>query len=163
MKNLSNSSEENVLTSKMDVGSKGFNEFQAILLNKSKQRSEVHKQKIELLTLQYQMEDYINSKTETIKSAGEFLKTILKTLHIQQNKFANYVGLKPSNLSKLLSGERPINYDLAIIFGKIFNHNPMLWIEIQAKNELIRLIHSDTSKYSDYSLNGLIDNQQKAV
>lgn len=33
----------------------------------------------------------------------------------------------------------------------ISNHDPMLWIEIQAKNEMNRLEHSDKNKYSDYS------------
>jgi plasmid maintenance system antidote protein VapI len=59
-------------------------------------------------------------------------------------------------LSKLLNGERSINYDLALIFGRIFNHDPMLWIEIQAKNEIHRLQRSDKNKYSDYSLNDLV-------
>ena len=127
---------------------------------KSIERSTQQKRNIDLLTLRYEMEDYVNSEKEEVKSAGEFLKGILKSLQIHQNKFANYIGLKPSNLSKLISGERSINYDLALIFGQLFNHDPMLWIEIQAKNELHRLLSAKKRRYSDYSLNDLITEQK---
>ena len=154
---------ESALTQKMDVGTQGFDDFQAILLGKSRERTENQKRKIELLTLKYQMEDYLISDDSQEKSVGDFLKLILKTLNIQQKQFAEYIGLRPSNLSKLLNGERSINYDLALIFGRIFNHNPMLWIEIQAKNELSRLLHAERNKYSIYSLNDLIREHKNAV
>ena len=151
-----NEPKDSVLTNKMDFGTKGFDEFQSILLKKSNERSIQQKQKIELLNLKFQMEDYINSELEEVKLAGYFLKRILKTLQIQQNKFADYLGLKPSNLSKLLNGDRPINYDLALIFGKLFNHSPMLWIEIQAKNELRSLMKTKSENDYNYSLSDLM-------
>lgn len=156
MKKNNNEPQETALTTNMDVGTKGFDDFQAILLNKSRKRTENQKRKIDLLSFRYQMEDYINADTSDVRPVGDFLKSILKLLHIQQNKFADYIGLKPSNLSKLINGERSLNYDLALIFGRLFNHDPMLWIEIQAKNEMNRLEHSDKNKYSDYSLNDLV-------
>jgi len=156
MENKNQKLTEGLLTSRMDVGSKGFNEFQSIVLTKSKQRSVQQKRNIELLTLQYQMEDYVNSESDEEKLAGEFLKRFLKSLKIQQNRFANYIGLKPSNFNKLISGERPINYDLALIFGTLFNHDPMLWIEIQSKNELKKLLNTQADKYFEYSLDDLI-------
>jgi addiction module HigA family antidote len=148
--------QEGRLTLSMDVGTKGFNDFQAILLKKSMQRTENQELRINLLTLKYQMEDYLTSDKTEEKSVGEFLKTILKTLQIQQNQFAEYIGLKPSNLSKLIKGERTINYDLALIFSRLFNHEAMLWIEIQAKNELNKLLHAERNKYAVYSLNDLV-------
>jgi len=153
--------QEGMLTQIMDVGTKGFDDFQAILLKRSRDRTEDQKLRINLLTLKYQMEDYLTSNKMEEKSAGEFLKTILKTLQIQQNQFAEYIGLKPSNLSKLISGERTINYDLALIFGQIFNHEAMLWIEIQAKNEMNRLLHAEQNKYAVYSLNDLVNEPKK--
>lgn len=155
--------QENMLTQRMDVGTQGFDDFQAILKSKSKKRTENQKRKIDLLTIKYQMEDYLISDKSEVKSVGDFLRTILKTLKIQQKQFAEYLGLKPSNLSKLLSGERTLNYDLALIFGRLFNHNPMLWIEIQAKNEMNRLLHAEKKKYSIYSLNDLIKEHKNAV
>ena len=155
--------QESKLTHGMDVGTQGFDDFQAILLNKSKERTEKQKRRIDLLTFKYQMEDYLISEKSEVKSVGEFLKSILKTLKIKQKDFAEYLGLKPSNLNKLISGERTINYDLALIFGRLFNHNPMLWIEIQAKNELNRLLHAERKKYSVYSLNDLVREHKNPV
>jgi antitoxin HigA-1 len=155
--------QESLLTHRMDIGTQGFDDFQTILLNKSRKRTENQKRRIDLLTIKYEMEDYLISDKSVVKSVGEFLRTILKTLKIQQKQFAEYLGLKPSNLSKLISGERTINYDLALIFGRLFNHNPILWIEIQAKNELNRLLHAERKKYSVYSLNDLVREHKKAV
>ena len=143
MKNRMEEPQESLLTQRMDVGTQGFNDFQAILFGKSGKRIESQKMVIDLLTIKYEMEDYLISDKSEVKSVGEFLKTILRTLNIQQKQFAEYLNLKPSNLSKLISGERTINYDLALIFGRLFNNNPMLWIEIQAKNELNRLLHAE--------------------
>lgn len=145
-----------VLTNRMDVETNSFDEFQAILLNKSKEQTIEQKRKIELLALKFKMEDYLKSEGHDIRLAGEFLKLYLKTLHIQQNKFANYIGINPSNLSKLIVGERPINYELALIFGNIFDIDPMLWIKIQAKNELKKLNKIRRKKYQNYTLNDLI-------
>ncbi|MFC2119304.1 transcriptional regulator, partial [Bacteroidota bacterium] len=130
---------DGTLTNRMDVGTNSFDEFQAILLNKSREQTIEQKRKIELLALKFKMEDYLKSEGHDIRLAGEFLKLYLRALHIHQNKFANYIGLHPSNLSKLIIGERPINYELALIFGNIFNTDPMIWIKIQAKNELKKL------------------------
>lgn len=163
MKKRIEETQENMLTQRMDVGTQGFDDFQAILLKKSRKRTENQKRRIDLLTIKYEMEDYLNLDKSEVKSVGEFLKNILKTLKIQQKQFAEYLGLKPSNLSKLISGERTINYDLALIFGRLFNHNPMLWIEIQAKNELNRLLHAERKKYSVYSLNDLVKEHKNAV
>lgn len=148
--------EGSMLTESMDVGTSGFDDFQAILLNKSRNRTDDQVRRIELLAIKYQMEDYLASEKGEEKTAGEFLKEILRKLQIKQNQFAKYIGLKPSNLSKLISGERPINYDLALIFSRLFNHSAMLWIEIQAKNELKRLVNAENEKYSIYSLNELV-------
>lgn len=150
------------LTKRMDVGTQGFEDFQAMLLRKAKKRSEAEIQNINLLALKFEMEDYLKSTEVSEKSVGEFLKYFLKSLNIQQKKFAEYIGMKPSNLSKLIKGERSINYDLALIFGQLFNHDPMLWIEIHAKNELSRLQRAEKRDYSTYSLNDLIETPKKA-
>ncbi len=163
MKKKLNEPKETALTQNMDVNTQGFDDFQTILLRKSKDRTENQRRKIDLLTLKYQMEDYLSTIESTDKSAGDFLKMILSALKVQQKQFAEYIGIKPSNLSKLIKGERSINYDLALIFGKLFNHDPMLWIEIQAKNELNRLLRAEQKKYSIYSLNDLLGDHKNAV
>jgi len=146
-----------LLTNQMDVNSTDFAKFQAKLLNKSRARTQEQNLNIELLALKYKMEDYLNNDdNKDIKIAGEFIKQYLNTLGIKQNRFAEYIGIKPSNLSKLLKGERPINYELALVFGKIFNVNPMIWIEIQAKNELLRLKQMKHQELFKYSMKDLL-------
>jgi len=155
MKNYKEPS-KGVLTNRMDVKSSDFVNFQAILLNKSKSQTESQKREIELLAIKYKMEDYLISDNSEVKLAGEFLKSFLKSTHIRQNKFAEYIGLKPSNLNKVIGGERPISYEIAIILGRIFSTEPMIWLNIQAKNELKKITQSKQSKYNQYSLDDLI-------
>ncbi|MEL7003449.1 MAG: HigA family addiction module antitoxin [Bacteroidota bacterium] len=157
MKKQIDEPKEGMLTQSMDAGTEGFDEFQTILLNKSRKRTDNQKRRIDLLMFKYQMEDYLSSDKAEEKTAGDFLREILKKLQIRQKQFAEYIGMKPSNLSKILSGERPVNYDLALIFSRLFSHSPMLWVEIQAKNELKRLMKAERSKYSIYSLNQLVE------
>ncbi len=163
MSKKSEEPEKGILTNQMDTNSTDFDKFQAKLLNRSRERSIEQKRNVELLALKYQIEEYLQSDKNEIKLAGAFLKQYLKTLQIKQTRFANYIGLKLSNLSKLLSGERPINYDLALILGRIFDVNPMLWIEIQAKNELDRLEKAKGNNYYNYSLNDLISERGNVV
>jgi len=146
-----------VLTEKMDVGTKEFDEFQAILLNKSKERSDKRNKEIELIALKFQMEDYLNSKDQHSKLVGDFLKAYLKTLEIRQNKFAEYIGIMPSNLSKLIKGERSLSHELALIFGVIFGNDPMLWLDIQDKNKLYELSKTKRKELRKYSLDDLIN------
>jgi addiction module HigA family antidote len=155
MKNYKEPS-KGILTNRMDVNTPEFDEFQAILLNKSKNQTEYQKREIELLAIKFKMEDYLVSEDSEVKLAGEFLKSFLKTTHIRQNKFADYIGLKPSNLNKVIGGERPISYEIAIILGRIFSTEPMIWLNIQAKNEFKKIVQSKQSKYNRYSLDDLV-------
>ena len=155
--------ENGILTNQMDVSSSDFDKFQAILLNKSRERTQEQRLNIELLALKYKIEDYLQDENADIKKAGEFIRQYLKVLQIKQNSFASYIGIKPSNLSKLLKGERPINYELALILGKLFEINPMFWIEIQAKNELLRLKKIKSQVLYNYSLKDLLKANKNGV
>lgn len=155
-RNKNTESTNGMLTNQMDIGTDEFKDFQAIMLNKAKLQSEKQKKEIELLAIKFQMQDYLESEDTELKQLGEFLKEYLKTLEIPQKKFAHYIGINPSNLSKLIKGERPINYELAIILGKIFNNDPMLWIEIQAKNELKKIRRTKNRRFNNYTLKDLI-------
>lgn len=152
---------EGALTMGMDYDTTGFDEFQAIILQKSRSRTKAQKQQLELLALRYEMEDYIASAGTSEKPAGAFLKDFLGILNVQQKHFAKYIGMKPSNLSKVIKGERPVNNDLALIFARLFNHDPILWIEIQAKNEMNR-IRSAGREYETYTLAELLREQEEA-
>lgn len=151
-----NKNREQVLTDRMDVGSREFDEFQAILLNKSRERSKERKKMIELMALKFKMEDYLHSKDKHSELVGDFLKAYLNAFEIRQNKFAKYIGLKPSNLTKLIKGERSLNHELALIFGTIFGNDPMLWLDIQDKNKLYELSKTKRKEIEKYSLDDLI-------
>lgn len=152
-----NKNKEQVLTDKMDVGTREFNEFQAILLNKSKERSNERKRMIELMALKFKMEDYLNSKDKHSKLVGDFLKDYLNAFEIRQNTFAHYIGVRPSNLSKLINGERPLNHELALVFGTIFGNDPMLWLDVQDKNKLYELSKVKRNEIKKYTLDDLIN------
>ncbi|WP_157941280.1 MULTISPECIES: helix-turn-helix transcriptional regulator [Arenibacter] len=80
----------------------------------------------------------------------------MAAFEIRQNKLDEYIGVRPSNLSKLIKGERSLKHELALVFGKIFNNNPMLWLDIQDKNKLDELSKSKRSEIKKYSLKDLI-------
>ncbi len=152
-----NKNKEQVLTDRMDVVTREFHEFQAILLNQSKERSNERKKIIKLMALKFKMEDYINSKEQHSEMVGDFLKAYLDTFDIRQNKFAEYIGLRPSNLTKLIKGERSLNHELALVFGAIFENDPMLWLDIQNKNKLYELSKIKRKEIKKYSLDDLIN------
>ncbi len=145
-----------ILTDRTNVGTDEFNEFQAILLNKSKERSKERNNLIELMALKFKMEDYLRSDVKQSVLVGDFLKEYLAAFEIRQNKFAEYIGVRPSNLSKLIKGERSLNHELALVFGKIFNNDPMLWLDVQDKNKLYELSKSKRREIKKYSLKDLI-------
>jgi len=145
-----------VLTEKMDSDSKEFKQFQDIILEKSREQTASQKRKNDLTALKIKMEDYLNSKQDKITLPGEFLREFLKTLKIQQKKFAEYLDMRPSNLSKVLSGERPINSEMALVLGEIFDQDPMIWLNIQTKNELTKIGKSQNKRIKKHSLEDLI-------
>ena len=153
---MKNTKKAQVLTDKMDVGSDEFNEFQAILLNKSKERSLERINLIELMALKFKMEDYLRSENKQFLLVGDFLKSYLAAFKIRQNKFAEYIGISPPNLTKLIKGERSLNHEQALVFGKIFNNDPMLWLDVQDKNKLDRLSEQKKNEIKKYSLSDLL-------
>lgn len=153
---MKNTKKAQVLTDRMDVGSDEFNEFQAILLNKSKERSLERINLIELMALKFKMEDYLRSENKQLLLVGDFLKSYLAAFKIRQNKFAEYIGISPPNLTKLIKGERSLNHEQALVFGKIFNNDPMLWLDVQDKNKLDRLSEQKKNEIKKYSLSDLL-------
>lgn len=148
--------ENGIKAMQMDLGSAEYEDFRGGLLKRSEARTEEQKIKIELLALKYKIEEYLEKEDCRIMLAGEFIRQYLDVLKIKQNRFAEYIGMKPSNLSKLLKGERPINYRLALILGRLFDVNPIYWLEIQTKNEFMRLKGKSDDDIKKYSLRDLL-------
>jgi addiction module HigA family antidote len=145
-----------LMTEPMDTSSEDFKKFQAIILNKIKAQSKEDILNIELFALKIKMEDYLSSEDSAIQTAGAFLKSFLNVLNISQKRFATYIGMEPTLLSKMINGDRPINSEYALIISKIFGTDPILWLEVQAKNELKELNLRMHSSLQKYSLNDLL-------
>jgi len=67
---------------------------------------------------------------------GEFLKEILDDLGISQAGFAHAIGLSPMRISHIVKGKRPVNAEMALLFGKAFGQTPQYWINLQAAYDL---------------------------
>lgn len=145
---------ESVLTEKIDTGAEEFDQFQAFLLNKSKDRSEKQQQKIDMLSLQYKMQDYIKTAGHS-KTVGDFIREYLNVLGIKHSEFARYLDINPSNFSKILSGERPLNYELALILGVLFEVEPIIWLTIQNRNKLHELEKEKKNELKEYSIDDI--------
>jgi len=151
--------QDGVLTTSMDIKSKEIKELQLIIKNKVDSLEDKQKLSIELLALQIKMEDYLdlNEENTEIITIGDFLRLYLERLKIKQNKLAQYIGLKPSNFSKLLSGSRKVNFELSFILGRIFNLDPKIWMLIQVKNEYLSLKKEKGKYFRNYKLEDLIN------
>jgi addiction module HigA family antidote len=146
-----------LFTEPMDVNTAEFIEFQAIVLNHSRAQTDWQKINIELTAIRIQMEDYIKSTHNTEpKMLGEFLKLYLDTLHIRQNKFAHYIDIEPSNLNKIIKGDRQITSEIALKIAKIFELDPLLLLEVQIKTELLNLMRKKINNSKQYSLKDLL-------
>ncbi len=146
-----------LLTERMDVNSSDFSQFREILLNQSNAQTKWQKINIELAAIKIQMEDYIKSNdNREPKLLGDFLKLLLDTLHIRQNKFARYINVEPSNLNKVIKGERHINTEIALKIAIIFEIDPLLLLEIQVKNDLLKIVNTKSKQMEKYSLKDLI-------
>lgn len=140
----------------VNINSKEFKELQRIINEKAGKLTKKQIQENKLLSLRFQMQTYLDSYDKTIIEVGWFLKEFLQQLEIRKKSFAEYLGLQESNLSALFKGKRKINIDLAIKLGTIFRVDPILWIHIQSKNELIRLHQENKKEYQKYSLKDLL-------
>ena len=109
------------------------------------------------LSLKYQMDDYLLTTCPfQIIPIGTFLKKFIHAIGLKQKLFAEYIGIKNSNLSALLKGRRKLNLDIAIKLEKIFNTPSALWLNIQNKNELLIFQNSNNSSYDNYNLDDLL-------
>lgn len=109
-----------------------------------------------LLSVRFQMESYINAPItlDEIKVPGLFVEKLLKAVKVNKKQLAEYIDCEYTNLISLLKGRRKINSDLAIKLGQIFKIDPVIWLHIENKNELLK----EMSKTKNaLSLRGLLN------
>jgi len=101
------------------------------------------------------MEDYLKSSSKLVE-VGSFIKQFIKLIEIKQVEFAKYLELRPSNLSKILKGERRLTIEFALILERLSNIDASLWLKIQNKNEIKRMKKSHLKLLKKYRLKELI-------
>lgn len=150
--------ENGALTNSMNTDSKEFRELQLLLLEAADSLSEDQKINIELVALKIKIEDYLAAQLnkEELITVGQFLSLFLKKLNIRQNKLASYIGINPSNFNKIITGERKINFELSNILGHLFGLDPLIWMQIQVKNDYLSLSKSKRSFYKKFKLKDLM-------
>lgn len=141
----------------VNQNSKDFKELQQLILKKSSELDKSESIVNKLLSIRFQMENYLEeTESKKLITTGTFLEWLIEALEIKKKDFASYVDCQESNLSAILKGRRKINTDLAIKIGEIFRINPVLWLHIQSKNELIEITEKDKKKYKKYRLEDLL-------
>ncbi len=140
---------DGVLTLPIDVGTKEYQDFKLLIRGKVAETPKEERIKISLLGLKYNMEDYLESKLE-ITQVGSFIKQFIKLIEIKQIEFANYLNIKPSNLSKILNGERRLNIEMALILEKLSSINAELWLRIQSQNVMLRVQKLQSKQMNKY-------------
>ncbi len=148
---------EGLLAVQIDSKSSDFHDFKQFLKSKVDSLSIDQRNIIELQSSRIEMLEYLESdvKKKELVEAGKFLKEILKKLNIKQNKFSEYLGIKPSNLSKLLNGDRSIGIELSIILEEIFGIESNLWTRVQMKNKLLKISKRELQSYKKFKLRDL--------
>ena len=144
-----------ILTEPMDYGTKEYEDFKLLIRSKVAETSKEERIQISLLGLKYHMNDYLESNSKKIE-VGSFIKKFIKLIEIKQIEFANYLEIRPSNLSKILNGERRLTIELALIMEKLSSINAELWLRIQNKNEIIKIQKSNSKQLDKYELKELI-------
>lgn len=144
-----------ILTEPMDIGTKEYKDFTLLIRSKVAQTSKEERIRIALLGLKYNMEDNLRSEGKA-KKVGSFVKQFIQLIEVKQIEFANYLGIKSSNLSKILNGERRLNIEFAIILEKLSNIDAELWLRVQNYNELQIALNSQSKKLNKYRLKELI-------
>jgi addiction module HigA family antidote len=142
----------------VNQNSESFKKLQELIESHSKEQSASEQLWNRLISLRFQMEFYLKEEMpEELKPAGYYLERYIEALEIKKKDFASYIGYQESNLSAILKGRRSISTDLAIKLGEIFQIDPALWLNIQSKNDLLKIIQRDKKKYNKYSLEDLLD------
>lgn len=123
----------------INVKSQDFLELKELIKAKYKNQNDQEIINNGLLSVRFQMESYLTSNTEGeyIRS-GEFIEKYLKVVNAKKKQLAEYIDYEYSNLISLIKGRRKINSDLAIKLGEIFRIDPVIWLHIESKNELIK-------------------------
>ncbi len=127
------------------------NSLKDFIINQSQKQSKERKLRNELLAIQFQIEDYIETETTSERlRVLDFVKLYLKTFNVTQKRLAHLFEMKDSNLHKYLIGERKLNANIVLKLSSFSHLSPEYWLRIEVKNELLE-INKEKERYADYS------------
>lgn len=127
-----------------------MNKIRDYILTESKKQTPERILRNQLLSIQYQMQDYVaKEKVESEMMILDFVRLYLKLLGISQKDLASCFEMKDTNLYKYLIGERKLNADLVLKLSSFSHTRPELWYQIQIKNELDEL-RKQKEKLNEY-------------
>jgi addiction module HigA family antidote len=134
-------------------------DLKKFILSSSEIQSRERMIKNELLSIRFQMEDYIeNEKSDQPKMIQDFVKLYLNALRITQKRLAGLFEMESSNLHKYLVGDRKLNSDMILKLSAFTHTSPELWLRLQVKNELIGINREkkNNKEYSKYDYENLL-------
>ena len=67
---------------------------------------------------------------------GEFLREALEEFGLSQAQFARAIGVSPMRTSHIVKGTRPVDAELALLFGRALGQSPQYWLNLQATYDL---------------------------
>ena len=74
---------------------------------------------------------------------GEILQELLEEHNLTQTMLATHLGMPQSKINEICRGKRGISPDMAVRLGKVFQQNPMFWLNLQKHWELSQLNEAD--------------------
>src|ERR1700722_7873215 len=80
----------------------------------------------------------MSRKTVQAIHPGEFLGEILDESGLSQAQFARMIGVSPMRVSHVIKATRPVNAELALLFGRAFGQSPQYWLNLQSAYDLRR-------------------------
>ena len=107
--------------------------------------TEKQKQEVKLLTLKYQMQDYVSTpKYDRSKHFGYFLQQYIEMLNKKNKEFASDIHIKPTELSQLINRHRNPNDKILIRLELHSNKNipAYFWYRIVEKEREHEIINN---------------------
>ncbi|MFT4019068.1 MAG: hypothetical protein QM668_19045 [Agriterribacter sp.] len=124
--------------------------LKSFIRSHSQKQSKERKLKNELLAIQYQIEDYIDSEhIAEKKKILDFVKMYLKVFNATQKSLAALFEMQNGNLHKYLNEGRKLNPSMVLKLSAFSHTDPEYWLRIEVKNELFE-VTKEKEKISEY-------------
>lgn len=151
------------MTEPMDIGSEEFEDFKRFIKSKAESRSKEEKVFVEQVSLRIKIKSYLVEESPKLISMGSFIKMFLKNTGIKQASLSKYIGVKPPNFTKLLTGERRINLEVALMLQNILGVEASSILAVQTKNEILGVGKREKNRLLKFSIRDLLTDQKKRV